>query len=90
MQPSLFVPVLLFGFGFKEQRYQKAEKDRGGDPSCGGGDPAGEDAEKALFRHCLFNALRQQLAEAGQRDGGPGSAPVGDGFIQADTPQDDP
>ena len=57
----------------------------GGDTACGGGYTSGKGAQQAALFHGLGHALGQQIAKAGERDGGACSAPLYDIFIDAET-----
>ena len=82
------------GSGFilrlEDERYQKAEEDGGGDAGGGGGYAAREGAEHAALGDGLAHALRQRIAEAGQRHAGPRPGPVGQRLVHANCAQNDP
>ena len=75
--------------GFENQRHEDAEDHCRRDAAGGGGQASGQNAQPALFRHSLGNALRQGVAKARQGHGGPGTAPVGDGLVHAQRTEDD-
>ena len=59
---------LRLGLWLADKGHQEAEEDGGGDAPGGGSGAAGEGADQAVFGHRLFDALGQQMAEAGEGD----------------------
>ena len=79
-----------FAFGLKKQGTEQAEEDGGRDAPGGGGHAPGEGPGQTGFADRLVDPFGQQVAKAGQGDGGTRSTPFDQIFIQPQAAQHHP